>query len=147
MDIGDSRGEVWEAVDALVDTGSTYTWIPGQLLQRLDVRPQFQREFETADGRIGVRDMAVTMVRWDGEMMPTLVVFGGDTDAVLLGAYTLEGFALAPDPVNRRLVRVRGLAMGNVESMLTPLFPRPGLTCSPMVPACLPVVSRLTADR
>ncbi len=87
MEIGDSQGEVWETVDALVDTGSTYTWIPRQLLERLDVRPQFQREFETADGRIAVRDMAVTMVRWDGETMPTLVVFGGNSDAVLLGAY------------------------------------------------------------
>ena len=79
------------------------------------MRAQFQREFETADGRVIQRDMAITMARWDGEAMPTLVVFGGDRDAALLGAYTLEGFALAPDPVNRRLVRVRGLAMVNKE--------------------------------
>ena len=118
LEIGDSKGELWETVDALVDTGSTYTLIPRQLLDRLDVSPQFQREFETADGRIVERDLAIAMVRWDGETMPTLVVFGGATDAVLLGAYTLEGFALAPDPVNQRLVRVRGLAMGNVESTL-----------------------------
>ena len=118
LEIGDSKGELWETVDALVDTGSTYTLIPRQLLDRLDVSPQFQREFETADGRIVERDLAIAMVRWDGETMPTLVVFGGATDAVLLGAYTLEGFALAPDPVNRRLVRVRGLAMGNMESTL-----------------------------
>ena len=118
LEIGDSKGELWETVDALVDTGSIYTLIPRQLLDRLDVSPQFQREFETADGRIVERDLAIAMVRWDGDTMPTLVVFGGATDAVLLGAYTLEGFALAPDPVNRRLVRVRGLAMGNVESAL-----------------------------
>ncbi len=111
LDIGDPRGEVWETVQALVDTGSSYTWVPRRLLDRLDVRPQFQREFETADGRVVQRDLAVTMVRWDGETMPTLVVFGGNGDAVLLGAYTMEGFSLAPDPVNRRLVRVRGLAM------------------------------------
>jgi clan AA aspartic protease len=122
MDIGDSRGEVWETVDVLVDTGSNDTWIPRQLLERLEVRPQFKREFETADGRVIQRDMAITMVRWDGETMPTLVVFAGDRDAVLLGAYTLEGFSLAPDPVNRRLVPVRGLAMGNVESTLSPCW-------------------------
>ena len=116
IEIGDSRGQAWEAVDALVDTGSTYTWIPRQVLERLDVRPQFQREFETADGRVVRRDLGITMVRWDGEMMPTLVVFSGDGDAVLLGAYTLEGFALAPDPMNQRLARVRGLAMGNDKS-------------------------------
>ena len=116
LEIGDHRGQTWETIEALVDTGSTYTWIPRPLLDRLEVRPQFQREFETADGRVVQRDMATTMVRWNGETMPTLVVFGGDRDAVLLGAYTLEGFSLAPDPVNRRLVRVRGLAMGIGDS-------------------------------
>ena len=116
IDVGDPQGQTWESIDALVDTGSTYTWIPRRLLERLDVGPQFLREFETADGRVIQRDMAITMVRWDGEMMPTLVVFGGDGDAVLLGAYTMEGFALAPDPVNQRLVRVRGLAMRSGES-------------------------------
>ena len=111
MEIGDSQGERWETLEALVDTGSTYTCVPTRFLERLDVAPEFQREFETADGRIVQRDMATTMVRWNGESMLTLVVFGGDSDAVLMGAYTLQGFSLAADPVNRRLVRVRGLAM------------------------------------
>ncbi len=111
LDIGDAQGEVWETIQALVDTGSSYTWVPRRLLERLDVRPQFQREFETADGRVVQRDLAVTMVRWNGETMPTLVVFGGNGDAVLLGAYTMEGFSLAPDPVNQRMLKVLGLAM------------------------------------
>ena len=111
LEIGDSEGQAWETIQALVDTSSSYTWVPRQILERLNVRPQFQREFETADGRVVERDLAVTMVRWDGETMPTLVVFGGNGDAVLLGAYTMEGFSLAPDPINRRLIRVRGLAM------------------------------------
>ena len=111
VEIGDPDGRSWESVEALVDTGSTYTWVPAPLLGRLGVQPQFSREFETAVGRVIPRDMAVTMARLDGQALPTLVVFGEDSDAALLGAYTLEGFALAPDPINRRLVRVRGLAM------------------------------------
>ena len=118
IEIGDLQGQRYETVEALVDTGSTYTWVPQQILARLGVAPQFQREFETADGRVIRRDMAVTMVRWESEALPTLVVFGGDNDAVLLGAYTLEGFALAPDPVNRRLIRVRGLAMQTTRTDL-----------------------------
>ena len=112
IEIGDLQGQAWESVDALVDTGSSYTWTARPMLARLGVLPQFQREFETADGRVVQRDMADTMLRWNGETRTTLVVFGGDQDATLLGAYTLEGFGLAPDPVNRRLIRVRGLAMG-----------------------------------
>ena len=106
--IGDSQGQRWEAVEALVDTGSTYTWLPRPLLKRLGVLPQLRRGFETADGRVIERDMAITLVRWNEETMPTLVVFGGGSDAILLGAYTLESFGVAPDPVNQRLVRVRG---------------------------------------
>ncbi len=138
FEIGDQQGQTWETIKALVDTGSSYTWIPRQILERLEVRPQFQREFETADGRVVLRDMANTMVRWNGETMPTLVVFGGDSDAVLLGAYTLEGFALAADPVNRRLVRVRGLAMGTpvVDSCaaysISRCRPRRGRVLSPL---------------
>lgn len=111
IDIGDPTGRRWEAVDALVDTGASYTWVPANVLVRLGVRPQFRREFVTADGRVIERDMAVTMTRWDGQALPSLIVFGDDGSLPLLGAYTLEGFALAPDPVNRKLVRVRGLAV------------------------------------
>ncbi len=46
-----------------------------------------------------------------GQTLPTLVVFGDEGSIPLLGAYTLEGFGLAADPINRRLVPVRGLAM------------------------------------
>lgn len=111
LNVGDATGTRWETVEALVDTGATYTWIPAGVLSRLGVRPQFRREFVTADGRVIERDMAVTMTSWDGQTLPTLVVFGGDDSLPLFGAYTMEGFELAPDPVNRKLVRVRGLAV------------------------------------
>ena len=42
----------WETIEALVDTGAGYTWIPASTLARLGVSPQSRREFVTADGRI-----------------------------------------------------------------------------------------------
>ena len=117
IEIGDPQGQAWEGVDALVDTGSSYTWVARPVLERLGVLSQFQREFKTADGRVVQRDLAESMVRWNGETRTSLVVFGGDRDAPLLGAYTLEGFGLAPDPVNRGLVWVRGLAMGALQGI------------------------------
>ena len=45
--------------------------------------------------------------RWstiDGERVVTIVVFGDDEAPALLGAYTLEGLALAVDPESQRLV-------------------------------------------
>jgi len=111
IDIGDPQGEHWETVEALVDTGASYTWAPRDILARLGVRPQFRREFLTADGRVIERDMAETRVRLDGEERTTLVVLGDEGSLSFLGAYTLEGFGLAPDPVNHRLIPVRGYAL------------------------------------
>ena len=111
MEIGNPEGTSFETVEALVDTGASFSWVPRDLLERLDVPAQQRWEFEVADGRIILRDVGRTWVRIDGRNEITLVVFGDEDSPPLLGAYTLEGFLLAPDPVNRRLIRVRGLAM------------------------------------
>jgi clan AA aspartic protease len=111
IEIGDAQGRFWEQVEALADTGATYTWVGRDILDRLGVNPEFRFEFETADGRVIERDVAQTLVRVDGRQRITLVVFGDRGSRALLGAYTLEGAGLSVDPVNRRLTRVRGLAM------------------------------------
>ena len=112
IEIGDSQGSRYEALEALVDTGSTYTWVPRGLLERLGIETVGRWEFETADGRVIERDVGRTWVRIDGRSEITLVVFAEEGSRPLLGAYALEGLRLAPDPVNRRLVPVRGLALG-----------------------------------
>jgi predicted aspartyl protease len=109
--IGDQTGQSWLELDGLVDTGSTYTRVPKDSLERLGIRAQLKREFETADGRILTRDLAVALARLDGQTLPTLVVFADPGDSVLLGVVTLEEFGLGVDTVNRRLVPVRALAM------------------------------------
>jgi len=53
--------------------------------------------------------MAETKIRLNGSEGTTIVVFGYENTEPLLGAYTLEGFALAPDPVGRSLISVPGL--------------------------------------
>lgn len=111
FEISDQQGRQWSTLDGLVDTGSTYTWVPRNVLEELAISPQFQREFETADGRVIVRDMAVAQARLDGQTLPTLVVVAEPGDAVLVGVVTLEEFGLGVDTVNRKLVPVRGLAM------------------------------------
>ena len=111
LEVGDSEGRHWERVEALVDTGASYTGVAKDVLERLGVEPEFQLEFETADGRVIERDVAQTQARLNGQQRTTIVVFGDEGSRAMLGAYTMEGFAVAPDPVNRRLVHVRGLAM------------------------------------
>lgn len=111
VEIADPEGLRWETVEALVDTGASYTLIPRPLLERLGVPARFRRPFVLADGRQVECEMAETRVRLDGQTRTTLVVFGEEGAVPLLGAYTLEGFGLAPDPVSRRLISVPGLLM------------------------------------
>jgi clan AA aspartic protease len=104
IEIGNPAGETFESLDALVDTGASYTVVPGPLLERLGVTRETIEAFVLADGRTVEFALGETRVRIDGRTVTTLVVFGAPDVRPLLGAYTLEGLRLAPDPVNRRLV-------------------------------------------
>lgn len=109
IEIGDAAGERWETVEALVDTGATYTTVPAALLARLGVTPHARDTFLLADGRRVERAIGRSWIRVGGRPEITLVVFGESGALPLLGAYALEGLRLAADPVGRRLVPVPGL--------------------------------------
>ncbi len=109
IEVEDRGGGRFERLEALVDTGATYTWLPRDILERLGIQPQQERPFLLADGRQVSYSIAWIQVRIDGEAQPTIVVFGDPGSEPLLGVFTLEGFGLAADPINRRLMPVPGL--------------------------------------
>lgn len=111
IELGDPAGQHFEAIEALVDTGATYTSVPAPLLERLSVTAHTRDAFVLADGRRVERDIGRTWVRVDGRLELTLVVFADPGTEPLLGAYTLEGLRLAADPVSRRLIPVPGLLL------------------------------------
>ncbi|MBI3637141.1 MAG: hypothetical protein HY216_13175, partial [Candidatus Rokubacteria bacterium] len=76
------------SIKLLVDSGSMYTWVSANLLRDLGVQPTERRRLLTIEGRT----------------LHTLCVFGNPGDLEVLGAYTLEGFGLGIDPVQRRLI-------------------------------------------
>ena len=97
-------GQQAQDIEATVDTGAAYTTLPGGLLRGLGIEPVGKRRFLLADGRRIEMDYGEARATVDGESVTTLVVFGEDNAPALLGAYTLEGLALAVDPVEQRLV-------------------------------------------
>jgi carbon-monoxide dehydrogenase small subunit len=111
IEIGDPQAERFESVQALVDTGATYTLLPRSTLQRLGVKPQRKVQFRLADESVIEREVGRTWLRVDGREEMTIVVFGGEDALPTLGAYALEGLLLAADPVGKRLVPVEGLLM------------------------------------
>lgn len=109
IEIASLDGNRYERFEALVDTGASHTCVPRDRLERLGVQPEEPWPFVLADGREMICDVAWARIRIGGKPQPTIVVFGDEGSEPLLGAFTLEGFRLAVDPVSHRLVPVPGL--------------------------------------
>jgi predicted aspartyl protease len=111
IQIARAKGERAESLRALVDTGSTFTWIPRDLLERLGVMPEEELLFELADGREQRYPVAWVLIRLEAlREQPTIVVFAPAGSEPILGVVTLEEYLLAVDPVHHRLIPVSGLA-------------------------------------
>ena len=90
--------------EATVDTGAFYTTIPVRLLRQLGIEPKGSRRFLVADGRRVEMEYGQAWATIDRESEVTIVAFGQDDSPPLLGAYTLNGLALAVDPTSQRLI-------------------------------------------
>jgi clan AA aspartic protease len=129
IEIGSPQGTIFERLDALVDTGATYTWVPHPVLEKLGIVPAFKREFLLADGRRIQRDVAQVVARIDGQSLYTLCIFGDERSEPLLGMVTLEEFGLGVDPVNKKLIPVPGFlteAIMNRKSTKVQILPQLG---------------------
>jgi len=104
IEIGPMDQSRFEQIEALVDTGATYTVVPKDVLERLGITPQFRRRFRIADGRVVELDMAWAVVRVEGQMTYTICVFGEPETDVLLGRVTLQSLGLKVDTLKQRLV-------------------------------------------
>jgi predicted aspartyl protease len=102
----------FEAIEALVDSGATYTLLPSSRLRRLGVEPIDREAFLLADGRRIEREVGQVWVRIGDRVRMSVAVFGPEEGPALLGAVTLEEFALGIDTLRRELIRVPGYLVG-----------------------------------
>jgi predicted aspartyl protease len=98
------RGDTRTVENALVDTGSEYTWAPREVLESLAIRPERTLGFILADGRTLERHVGFAIIHAEGTNAPDLVVFAEPGDIVLLGARSLEGMNLRVDALRKQLV-------------------------------------------
>ncbi len=113
MEVGDPSQERFEVVEALVDSGASYTTMRASLLRELGVTALSTGTFVMADGSRTNREIGQTWVRLEGEQFIVPVVFGEEGAQPLLGAVTLEIFRLGIDPITMRLVPVDGLLLSS----------------------------------
>ena len=93
-----------ETVEALVDTGATYTSLPASLLERLGIQRGLQLDFTLADGSVLWQDTGRARLSINGVAAYCTVLFAEDDLLPLLGAETLERIELVVDPVRERLL-------------------------------------------
>ena len=98
---GNGGGTQW--IDALVDTGATYSVLPASMLHDLGVRPKMSLVFTFGTGerrQLPVGDAYFSIGDREGA---SKVVFG-EEGQYLLGATTLQELALIADTGSHRLL-------------------------------------------
>ena len=103
LSVGNLFTDARTNVEALVDTGATYSMIPRSVLEELGIEPVATRISRIADG--SRMEMQTSWARFtaEGQNAVARVSFGPE-GIYLLGATTLEDMGLAVDPIDQRLI-------------------------------------------
>lgn len=104
IESAERRGDSRTVENALVDTGSEFTWVPRAQLEQLGIRSERLQRFIVADGRAIERPLGIAIVHAAGTSAPDFVVFAEPGDMVILGARSLEGMNLRVDALRKQLV-------------------------------------------
>lgn len=111
IQVGGLNGGPTLDMEALVDTGATYTVLPASTLRGLGVKPDDSMEFEFGDQRLTTYEVGEARVTFRGYSRVTTVVFGPENVLPLLGVVVLEQMGLMVDPVGQQLVSRRVLRL------------------------------------
>ena len=103
LEVISADGARSETIDALVDTGSTFTRLPASLLRELGIAPCRRIQSELPSGSIVADEVGEAYVCVAGVERPTIVTFADENAPPVIGKYTLEGALLVVDPVRQRL--------------------------------------------
>ena len=90
-------------VEALADTGSTFTKVPRSVIEKIGVEPAYESKIELGDSRTITRRLALADVEIDGVRRPVLVSIAEDGEFPLVGYTTLETLGFKVNPVTHAL--------------------------------------------
>ena len=94
-------------VSFLVDSGAVYSVLRRADWKAMRLKPQRELEFVLADGTSLTRGVSECVFEIEGRRATSPVVLGETEDEALLGAVTLETFALMLNPLSRKLQPMR----------------------------------------
>jgi predicted aspartyl protease len=91
-------------IEVMVDTGSELSWLPKQLLLDAGIIPKGKKCFATATNQVVERDFGYAILKAEGYATIDEIVFAEESDMLLLGVRTLEGFSVMVDNIGHRFV-------------------------------------------
>ena len=94
-------------VNALVDTGSFWSWAPASILHKLGVKPMETVEGELANGTVVTKKVGQIEVEVQGKRRITQIIFGDEGTEPLLGALTLEELGFEVSPAGKQLKPIK----------------------------------------
>lgn len=103
VEVANVVNKEFQTVEALVDTGASYSKLPASLLEGMAIEPTGEEAFVLADGEVRTYAVGYALFRYGGKERPSTVIFGGE-EVFLLGAITLQELGLSVDAYNERLV-------------------------------------------
>lgn len=114
IEIADLNSRHSRRIEATVNTGVFFSIAPSPLLRELGIEPTEKTRMRMPDGTQRDLDIGYCWVTIQERRSITIVAFGDDSERLLLGKYTLNGLALAPDPDGHRFVSLEPLPLYSV---------------------------------
>lgn len=112
------ESSLWFEDEFWVDTGALYSFIPENLANKIHFEPISTRNVYFADGKTSKCLFGTLNFEIEGfkESIPCPVVIGAKNTPLLLGATTLENFALEVDPTQKKLIPIQTLIGGFIAT-------------------------------
>jgi predicted aspartyl protease len=77
------KAEKFADVQFLIDSGAVYSLVPGKILDELGIEPYKEMSFSLADGSTVKRRISSGYFEFEGDGLPTAVVYGEEGDTPL----------------------------------------------------------------
>jgi predicted aspartyl protease len=98
-------------LEAVVDTGATFSKIPKSLAATLGLEAKYETEVELGDGRIIGRKLALSEIEIEKVRRPVLIAIG-EEERPLIGYTTLELLGFKVNPITGKLEKAMPIEYG-----------------------------------
>ena len=97
-----------EELEAIVDTGATFSKVPRFIAARLGLEGKYETEVELGDKRIIKRKLSLAEIEIEGVRRPALVAIGEEKRPII-GYTALELLGFKVNPITRKLESARAI--------------------------------------